>query len=69
MTFLRRMLDRALGRHHAAPVPVVPANRDHARTLERADAMLADPKIKRILSVRDAEMKDSFARARRRLGA
>lgn len=60
------MLEQLRGRHVDAEA-VVPGNPDHARTLERADAVLANPKIRRILSQRDAEMKASFARGSQRL--
>lgn len=65
MTFLRRMLERVFRR--PIGTVVVPTNPMHARTLAAADAVLADPKIRRLLSVREREMKAAFARQGRRL--
>lgn len=59
---LLRMLDRF--RHRDAPV--VPVNPEHAHILADSDAVLADPRIKRLLSRREA-MRVDFGRADRRL--
>jgi hypothetical protein len=62
------MHDRLLGPAHADLSTVVPRDPGHARTLERADALLGDQRIKDMLSRRDRELRSSFERAGRRLG-
>jgi hypothetical protein len=59
------MLERVF--HRAIPSAIVPVNPEHAHTLDRADAMLDDPAIKRILHKRDVDLRASAARANRRL--
>ena len=65
MSTLRRVVDFLLQR--SAPARVVPENPEQARILARADATLEDPRIRRILSRRDRELRASFARAEQRL--
>lgn len=65
MSWMRRVLE-LLGR--SDPSPVVPANPEQAQTLQRADAMLENPKIKAILSERDRQLRASFQRANARIG-
>lgn len=60
------MLDH-LRRSTDPAVKVVPSDPRQAATLEKADAILANPRIKAILSERDRQMRESFARADRRL--
>lgn len=64
--WLRRVIDQ-LRRRTDPPVPVVPVNPQQAQTLNRADEILANPRIKAILSERDRRLRESFARADRRL--
>jgi hypothetical protein len=56
--YLRRSTDRT---------DVVPADQKQADTLQRADELLENPRIKAILSERDRQLRASFARADRRL--
>lgn len=58
LDYFRRSTDR---------IDVVPSNPEQATTLSRADAVLEHPRIKAILSERDKQLRDSFARADRRL--
>ncbi len=62
---LRSMLEQLF--HRSRPVAVVPVNPEHAALLDHADRFLEEPRIQRILSTREREMKAAFARTSPRL--
>lgn len=67
IAWLRRMFDRRQPERDLAHV--IPERPDQAATLAHADALLAHPRVQALLAERDRQLRASFLRASRRLGA
>lgn len=58
MSFLQRMLELVL-RRPSGPDPTVTMSEEHRHTLERADALLDDPRLARVLAERQRVLRDA----------
>lgn len=66
MSLVDRVLDVIRG-PQPDPESVIPVDKRHARTLARADALLANPVIARLEHTRQEQLRGSFRRAGQRL--
>lgn len=67
MTWLRSLMAVLFGRS-LDPAKIVPIDQAQAHLLERADGLLEHPRIQALERRRQDDLRESFARAGRRLG-